>query len=329
MMPSPLDRVVHRESLEGFRAYSGSRLERVQLDDGTVLVVKHISPEDWMARAAADPGRAATLFTSGLLDDLPAVLDTAMVAAEPEGDGWALVMRDVSTQLIAPTATLTRAQARHVLAAMWAMYDRFWGGDLRGLCRLADRLTFHSPAVAARERRRPNPVPGVYGLDYFAAIQRGWELFADDAPEDVAAAVLGLLDDPGPLVAELSRAEATLNHGDLKYANLGLNDDRVILLDWGTFTGMAPPAVDFAWFLLQNAARIDASREDLIADFRELSTDRFDQRALQLALVGALLQLGWRRALGAAQAPDEAEREATRAELRWWCQRAQAALDHW
>jgi hypothetical protein len=97
-------------------------------------------------------------------------------------------------------------------------------------------------------------------------------LFADDAPEDVAAAVLGLLDDPGPLVAELSRAEATLNHGDLKYANLGLTADRVILLDWGTYTGMAPPAVDFAWFLLQNAARIDASREDLIADFRELST---------------------------------------------------------
>jgi hypothetical protein len=94
--------------------------------------------------------------------------------------------------------------------------------------------------------RRPNPVPGVYGLDYFAAIQRRWELFADDAPEDVAAAVLGLLDDPGPLVAELSRAEATLNHGDLKYANLGLTADRVILLDWGTFTGMAPPAVDFA-----------------------------------------------------------------------------------
>lgn len=102
MMPSPLDRVVHRESLEGFRAYSGSRLERVLLDDDTVLVVKHISPEDWMARAAADPGRAATLFTSGLLDDLPAVLDTAMVAAEPEGDGWAVVMRDVSAQLIAP-----------------------------------------------------------------------------------------------------------------------------------------------------------------------------------------------------------------------------------
>lgn len=76
------------------------------------------------------------------------------------------------------------------------------------------------------------------------------------------------------------------------------------------------------------AARIDASREDLIADFRELSTDRFDERALQLALVGALLQLGWRRALGAAQAPDQAERMATRAELRWWYQRARPLVAH-
>ena len=324
-----LDRVARRAPLAGFRSYSGSRLERLVLDDGTVLVAKHISPDDWIARAAADPGRAATLWTGGLLDRLPATIDTAMVAAERDGDGWVLLMRDVSDHLVSSTGVLRRDQARRLLAATWQLHAEFWGEPIDGLCRLRDRLAFHSPSVAARERKRPNAVPDVYGLGYFDAVLRGWELFADDAPPDVGTAVLSLLDDPGPLVDALAGAEVALNHGDLKYANLGLTPDRVILLDWGTFTGMAPPAVDFAWFLLQNAVHIDASREQLVEDFVALGGERHDQHALDHAFIGALAQLGWRRALGAVHGTDAAERHRDRAELDWWYRRARTTLDLW
>jgi hypothetical protein len=53
-----------------------------------------------------------------------------------------------------------------------------------------------------------------------------------------------------------------------------------------------------------------------------------DRDALPLALLGALLQLGWEKALGATS-DDPATRERERAGLAWWCARAREALEEW
>jgi RNA polymerase sigma factor (sigma-70 family) len=62
-------------------SYSGAKLERVVLADGSTLVVKRISQEyDLAMKLTHDTGRAAQLWVSGVLDRLPPVIDHAILA---------------------------------------------------------------------------------------------------------------------------------------------------------------------------------------------------------------------------------------------------------
>jgi hypothetical protein len=141
--------------------------------------------------------------------------------------------------------------------------------------------------------------------------------------------VLAVLERPEALAAALSAFGSTLVQGDLKLGNLGFTADRVVMLDWGTQTGWAPPAVEVAWYLAINWSRIDATREQVLDDFRAAEGERHDEDALRLALLGGLVQLGWDKALHASGHPDPAVRAREAADLAWWTERARDALAVW
>ena len=141
--------------------------------------------------------------------------------------------------------------------------------------------------------------------------------------------MLAVLERPEPFAAALSRFLSTLIHGDLKLGNLGFAGDRVVMLDWGTQTGWAPPAVEVAWYLAINWSRIDATREQVLDDFRAAEGDCHDEDTLRLALLGGLVQLGWDKALHASGHPDPAVRSREAADLAWWARRARDALEVW
>ena len=101
------------------------------------------------------------------------------------------------------------------------------------LCLLRDRYSFLS-------RRRLRPVVDMHPVPGFPLA--AWDRFGDVVPADVAEIVLAFVDEPAPLVDALARRPTTLIHGDLKLSNVGLDSDRVVLVDWGCLTGVAPPA---------------------------------------------------------------------------------------
>src|SRR4029453_6341899 len=233
-----------------------------------------------------------------------------------------------------------RGDSRRVLEAAAALHAAFADGPPLALCSMADRYQFLSPATARREAGGADEVPKLIG--------RGWERFAELVPGEVAGPVLEILERPEGVVAALSRSGSTLIHGDLKLGNLGFDGDRVVMLDWGTQTGWAPPAVEGAWYLAVNWSRIDAPREQGLDDFRApagappappgervldacgaAGGDRHDEDALRLALLGGLVQLGWDKALHASGHPDPAVRAAEAADLAWWARRARDALAVW
>ncbi|MGH2945321.1 MAG: phosphotransferase [Solirubrobacteraceae bacterium] len=123
--------------------------------------------------------------------------------------------------------------------------------------------------------------------------------------------------------------EPTLIHGDVRLNNLGFSDDRVVLIDWGERTGSAPAPVELASFLIFDAKRLDVSRDDLVADFRSLYGDRFDQKAMELALIGGFVQLGCHFTLPIALGGGEEARATASAELEWWTPKVAAALEKW
>jgi hypothetical protein len=147
---------------------------------------------------------------------MPAGVDPAVVAAEPEGGAWWVVMRDVSAELVDDSAPLTRDQNRFVLARAAEMWAEFWDEDVPHLSSLADRLAFAVPALSERERA---------GVDILAKqFEAAWEAFEEAVDEDVGEAILELMSDVTPLACALAARGTTLIHGDLRDENIGLPD---------------------------------------------------------------------------------------------------------
>jgi hypothetical protein len=320
--PSLLETIVERMPLRSAnKGYSGARLERVVLSDGAVLIVKHISPESDVAmRLTHDTGRAAWLWTSGLMGRFPPVIDHATVAVEAEGDGWAIIMRDVSDALLPNNRLLTRAESYRILEAATRLHTTFRGQRIEGLCTLTDHLSLFLPSTALRERGGPLPL--------FRWIARGWELFQDVVPRELGDAISAIHARPSLLAEQLERCELTLIHGDLWLSNIGLFPDRVVMLDWGAATA-APPAFEFTMYLTGNWSRIAAEREQLIDDFRNLSSEQYDERAMQLAFIATFTEFGWNKALDVVEHPDAAIRAREAADLAWWVRRVSEALETW
>jgi hypothetical protein len=134
----------------------------------------------------------------------------------------------------------------------------------------------------------------------------------DHAPADVAEVVFAVHRDPDLVARPLAAFEPTLLHGDAKPHNLGLGRDTVIAIDWGDLTGFGPPAAEIAWYAVCAAGRLPCSPDDMFTDYQDLSGAQIDPAEIDLALVGALAQLGF---------------YLPPTELDWWCHRVRSALE--
>ncbi len=197
------------------------------------------------------------LWTSGLLDLVPAGIDHAVLAAASglgrNGWGGALLMDDDVGPWLVPEGHARVPAEAHLalLDDMAALHARFWGfQDTIGLLPLASRFHLSSDAMIVTERALafPSTVPPI--------ARDGWNRLATVRHRAVPA-LFELRRDPGPLVAALDAAPQTLVQGDWKMGNLGRRPDgRTILLDWA-FPGRAPPTIDLAWHVCERAALPD------------------------------------------------------------------------
>ena len=322
--------VVERTSFSDADAYSGASLERVRARDGARYFLKRMAIEhDWIMRATHDERcRAVAIWVDGILDHVPASIDHAVVGAAPDGDGWALLMRDVSAAMLPPSGIVPRTSWQRILDAAAAMHGSFWGRDLPSfLCSIEDRLTALGPEVAATEVGEDSPAPPELG--------KGWQILSETVPADVAEPTIAIASGDVSLLAGALRATgSTFVHADLKFGNLGLHEDQVVMLDWQVCSD-GPPVLDLSWFIAINATRCEGTREDLIDGFASsLVTalgEQFDpaawERSLDLGLLAGFCQLGWNKAHDAVLAEDPEDRARESADLAWWVERARAGLE--
>ena len=298
---------------------SGAELERVTLPDGTPGIAKRVVPGgDWLGRAAGGRAITAELWSAGVLQRLPDSIETGIVDVAPDGDGFRILMRDLSDALLPAEGPISRAQHRAVMAAAAALHAAFRGERFEGAITIEGHLGISSPAVAEAERAGSDVIP--------KQLETAWGAFAEAADDDVAAAIMANLRDPGPLARALRAGGTTLVHGDLRDDNLGLADGRVVLLDWD-IAGEGTPALEVAWYLCHDAWRTQATRDELVEDFLAAEGGAVSERDLDLGLIAGLQLYGWIFGHSAAIHPDPAERAWAREELGWWVPRVRAALE--
>ena len=299
---------------------AGGWIERAILRDGRAVVVKRVLPErDLLGRLSGGESREALLWEAGVLARLPPQIDPAILAAGRENGETVLVMRDVSDALVGVSGPVTREQSRRFLEALATIHRTFAGERHDFLCPLPDYLRLLSPQNLER-------VAGE--VDYITKIMVvGWEVLAETAPPDVVEALVAVHERPEELAAALEAGGTGIAHGDYRCANLGLEHDRVIVLDWGIAT-QGPGTIDLAWYLFVNGWRIEATKEELIADYRAAAGDLYDDRAIALGLAVGLAWFGGLLCHELIES-DAAKRERARRELDWWCMRAREAAERW
>jgi hypothetical protein len=308
---------------------------------GPRFVVKRVSLEwDWIMRATEDcQAREARVWQHGLLDRLPDEIRHTVVACARDGDGRAILMRDVSPTLLGIAAgPFSVADVETILDAMAALHARFWHDptldDPRlGLCP-AERLytCFGSrigygpePQPAEIEAANAGTVPP-WNVGALRWIGDGWRALETVVEPDVAGVARELLDDPRPLGDALARYPQTLVHGDMRRTNLGFESDgarsRLLLLDWQLVSRL-PPAVDLAWFIDRCYNLLPLTVEDTIALYRQRLAhhlgDRYSdgwwQPQLELSLLGQFLRAGWADLYGSVHGESEATRVFGRTKL--------------
>ena len=315
-----LREVVERTVVSDHVGKSGAGLERVRLRDGRALVVKRVDPQHdvTLAMTGGGPSREYLLWRDGAFDRLPPGIGHAVVDGWVEGDSTVLVLRDLGDHVLSWADRLSPDRAARTMTAVASLHRAFLGQAPPDLAPLDLVLTLFTPhRIRAAELAE---------VELMQLALRGWELFADAVPSDVAEAVLGLLDDPAPLVTALHHAPATLAHGDLATVNMAFDGDDLVLLDWAMAT-QGPGALDVARFVAGCSSVVDATREDLIGWYRAAAGAACDDRTMHLGLLSAMVWLGWNKALDTVEHPDPAIRARERTDLDWWVDATRTALE--
>ncbi|SNT46021.1 hypothetical protein SAMN05421812_106325 [Asanoa hainanensis] len=311
-------RTVHGSTTEMIKAVAAGRPVRQEASadppgdplfiDGEPFRIERIGrPLDWVMRALGDGADGSLPWTvrmwqGGLLDRLPRSVDHTIV-----GVAW-----DPATQIAELLVRDERAPVPHdldldahraVLDHMAALHKRFWHlTDPVGLAPPGARYTALAPATGIREAGD--------GAD---ALVVGWAALAADQPEAHEVA-LSLAVEPAPLLAAFDGLPTTLVNGDWRLGNARPVDaGHTVLLGWG-WAGIAGSCVDLAGYLALNAGRLPESKNATIEAFRaalhrhKIDTAGWWDRQLELALLGAFVQLGWSKTTDTT-------------ELAWWLDR--------
>jgi phosphotransferase family enzyme len=301
--------------------WSGAEMRLLRRAGGDRFVLKRDSlARDWIARATRDGPVLREAWFAAAGPELPAPIRNPALggAFDPETGESAVLMPDLTGVLFDWNATVATEQLDVVLAALAALHARPWlaGGALAGgppWCPIPERIAL----ICRSSLELPGPA-------HDAVAERllpGWDRFdrlATPAARDLVAALSA---DPAPLVRAVEAQPATLIHGDLKLANVGIAaDGRVEVVDW-QMVMVAPLAIELGWFLVSNVNALPLPADSVLEHYRAAG-GRLDDAGADLAILVGLLLRGWRKGDDAEAGITLASGMTARDDLAWWCDRA-------
>jgi aminoglycoside phosphotransferase (APT) family kinase protein len=336
--------------------WSGATFSLLRRADGVRFVLKRDAyATNWIARATADAGlREAVLASTAAAGGIPVPesVELPYVGVARDGDGAAILMPDLSAELIAweDPATASAfdgaalATVIDAMASLHATPDGLLSGSKTPpgwpWCPLSERIL-----LLARPSAQRYADEGIWVGERFLA---GWDAFERRAPASAQRLIESLADEPAPLLAALDRLPSTGLHGDLKLSNVGLlPGGRLAVIDWQMML-RAPVAVELGWFLVSNVTLLPLAPVPVLDAYRQAlerhaghasggtaPPNRLDwpslvgdwQAQVDLAWIVGLLLRGWRKGMDAEAGVSLASGVTAADDLAWWCDMAVQAAD--
>ncbi len=138
--------ITSRETPFAHDGYSGATMARIE-QDGRRFVIKRVSrTRDWIIQMTSDHAmREARIGASDVLDGLAPGLRSPSIAAARDGDGFALLMHDLTSYLLPSVGVLPPETWDVILSATASMHARFWNAppaEAIGWCEMRERVLF-------------------------------------------------------------------------------------------------------------------------------------------------------------------------------------------
>src|SRR5262245_26214652 len=297
--------------------WSGARFSMIERGRDRFVIKRTSAATDWIAAATDDHFiREAWLAATWL----GSTSDWAYLGAADDGDGAAILLPDLSVELIAwdrpehqpalPIDSLDRVL--HALANLHAVP---WPGRLEADAAfpwtpLPERLLLTSRPMCARHIASGIPA----GIASAERLLAGWDAFDRHAPRPARGLIEDLAADVTPLIRALSRLPSVGLHGDVKLANVALGPGELVrFIDW-SMTIVAPVALELGWLLVSNSGLLPEPPDRVLERYRRATVPRPEHESIQeagaetrvpgdwdaqvdLAMIVGLLLRGFRKGL--------------------------------
>lgn len=228
---------------------SGSQMSYVETNAGRYFLKRVSVNADYVMTITNDVAcRSVRLWHYGLLDQLLPRIDHGIIACAYDGDGWAMLSKDLTSVVFTDDRPFSLEAITIFLDAMAYMHATFWNdhrlykpelglSDLTGYIRIF--LQGNAQKYAAQ---MASPVA--------EWICDGWEMLPDFLAPDLYAQLYELHNNPQPLIDTVGAYPHTLLHNDFHPENLAYRDNGIpVLLDWqlATYSLMT---IDLACFMV-------------------------------------------------------------------------------
>lgn len=219
---------------------SGAQFSYIETDNGRFFM-KRMSPDtDYIMKVTDDTQcRQVTLWQHGLLDELHPKVNHGIIAAAKDGDGWALLMHDLTDAMFTEDNLYSDDMFWLYLDRLAYIHATFWNDS---------RLENHALGLMT-----PHRFSSCFSVNNVSAMQtytttplhdwitNGWLELKKFVLNDVYLQIRELANDPQSLVDALAQLPSTLVHGDYRSVNFAHNDTTdLTVFDWqfGCYTLM-------------------------------------------------------------------------------------------
>ena len=272
LLGRPVTRVI-RQPMDEHSGLAGGKLSYVETNAGRYVLKQMSIAIDWIMYSTDDQEcRAIRLWQYGLLDQLSPHFDHKIVAASRDGDGWAMLMHDLTGNIFQWDELFPPKLLPVFLDALARTHSLFWNDPRLKDPRLGlgDATSYLKPV--SRAKKNTGTTKGVIP----EWLRVGWESLRDLIDASTYSQMLAFLENPQPLLDALSRYPSTLLHGDFRSENLG-NLEKPIILDW-QWAACSLMTIDLPWLTKHGNVQSAMSEETALHYYRSRLEVHLGQR---------------------------------------------------